>query len=400
MLNNKKLKTARLAAGFSQDQTIRHLCSNGFEITKAALSYYENGKRTPGASVVRELAHIYGTSPSSFFKEEQPVQIDWYSYRASISRLGKREREEIQAFSEQKADRLMEIYNLVPSFRADFPKRKVVRTFDDADMVAEQLRQQWKIGIDAIESITQCFENHGALLLHYNNERTSAFDGLSAFVNKQFPLLIINSNVPVDRLRFDLAHELGHVLMDTSLLDDNKTEEKLAHRFASSFLVPPAIVIKELGNNRKNITLGELLLLKEKYGMSVSAWTYSAYTHGIITKSLFEQLFMEISRRGWRKKEPEVYKGNEIPARLQQTVLRLVAENVISAQRAIELFPDMTEILVNEGFSITSEPNKLRRMPLKKRSRILEKAAEKAVEAYTNDKSLTGFEENDFYEYK
>jgi hypothetical protein len=43
---------------------------------------------------------------------------------------------------------------------------------------------------------------------------------------------------------------------------------------------------------------------------------------------------------------------------------------------------------------------KLRKMLLKKRSRILEKAAEKAVEVYTNDKSLTGFEENDFYEYK
>jgi len=66
---NKKLKSARLAAGFSQDQTIENLREHGLDISKAALSYYENGKRTPGATMIRELARIYGTTAVSFLKK-------------------------------------------------------------------------------------------------------------------------------------------------------------------------------------------------------------------------------------------------------------------------------------------------------------------------------------------
>ncbi len=397
---DKKLKSARLAAGFSQDQIIDRLRENGLDITKAALSYYENGKRTPGASTVRELARIYAIPASSFFKEETAIQINWYSYRASASKLGKRERLEIEAFAEHNADRLMKIYNIVPSLKADVPKRKVVKTFKDADGVAEQLRVQWKLGLDAIESITQCLENHGIMLIHYDKIPTAAFDGLSALVNNKFPMLIVNSNVPVDRLRFDLAHELGHVLMDTSQVGDTKIEEKIAHRFASSFLVPPVVVKRELGHNRRNVTLAELLLLKEKYGMSVCAWAYSAYAHEIISKPLYELLIKIISKRGWRKEEPPVYKGNETPTRLQQTVLHLVAENVLTTQRALELFPIFEKILEYEGFIKTSKPERLRKMSISERAKELAKSAEQAAEWYADDKSLTGFQEDDFHDYK
>jgi Zn-dependent peptidase ImmA (M78 family) len=397
---NKKLKSARLAAGFSQDQTIENLREHGLDISKAALSYYENGKRTPGATMIRELARIYGTTAVSFFKEDPSIQINWYSYRASFSKLGKRECLEIETFSEQRAARLMEIFSLVPLFKADFPKRRVVLSFEDADNVAAQTRNQWKLGLDAIESITQCLENHGALLIHYDKAPISAFDGLSAIVNNQFPLLIVNSNVPVDRLRFDLAHELGHVIMDTSQADTIKMQEKIAHRFASSFLVSPEIVKKELGNNRRNVTLAELLVLKEKYGMSVGAWAYSAYAHGIISKALYELLFKTLSIRGWRKEEPAVFKGNEIPTKLKQTALRLVAEGVLSVQKVIDLFPDLRETLECEGFTVTSEPGRFRKMPLNERTKELEKGAAQASEWYTTDKSLTGFQEDDFHDYE
>ncbi len=395
-----RLKSARLAAGFSQDQAISHLLEKGMEITKAALSYYENGKRTPGASMVKELGRIYGATTTSFFKEEPSIQINWYSYRASSSKLKKRSRLEIEAFSEEKARRLMEIYGLVPSFNADFPKRRIVKTFEDADSTAQQIRLQWKLGLYAIESITQCLENHGAMLIHYDRAPTSAFDGLSASINNRFPLLIVNSNVPVDRLRFDLAHELGHVLMDTSQICDSKKEEKIVHRFASSFLVPPAVVEKELGVNRRNITLSELLLLKEKYGMSVCAWAYSAFTHGIIAKSLYEQLFKILSAKGWRKNEPQVYKGNETPTRLQQTVLRLVAEGALTPQKVLELFPDLAKTLENEGFMINSKAGRSRKLSLSERTKELEKGADIAAELYKTDKSLTGFHEDDFHDYK
>ncbi len=397
---NKKLKSARLAASFSQDQVIARLQEQGCGITKTALSYYENAKRTPHASMVRELAHIYGTTPAALFNEESESQIEWYSYRASLYRLGKRKREAIESYAKEKASKLMKIYTLVPSFKADFPKRAIVRRIEDSDYVAQQLRLHWKLGLDPIESVTHCFENHGAIVIKYSEEPMSMFDGLSAVVNKQFPLLIINSQVPADRLRFDLAHELGHILMDCSGITDDKEAERMAHRFASSFLVPPTVVKKELGDNRRNVTLSELLLLKEKYGMSVGAWVYSAFTHGVIEQSLFKKLFKNLSLKGWRKSEPGVFKGNETPSKLQQTALRLIAEGALSAQEAIDLFPELKNILECEEFPIETAPGRLRKMPLWERNKELEKSTEKAVDIYKTNVALTAFDVGDFYDYK
>jgi hypothetical protein len=134
--------------------------------------------------------------------------------------------------------------------------------------------------------------------------------------------------------------------------------------------------------------------------MSVGAWAYSAYAHGIISKALYELLFKTLSIRGWRKEEPAVFKGNEIPTKLKQTALRLVAEGVLSVQKVIDLFPDLRETLECEGFTVTSEPGRFRKMPLNERTKELEKGAAQASEWYTTDKSLTGFQEDDFHDYE
>ncbi|MDA3926451.1 MAG: ImmA/IrrE family metallo-endopeptidase [Kiritimatiellae bacterium] len=163
--------------------------------------------------------------------------------------------------------------------------------------LASDLRKRWNLGNGPIDSVTQCFEAHGILIVHYNKEPTISFDGLSARINKKYPLVIVNNTVPVDRLRFDLLHELGHILMDAD--GDDKMGENLAHRFASSFLVPPEKVTKELGEHRRNLTLSELLLLKEKYGLSVAAWLYAASAHSVINRAQSKRLWNQLDERGW-----------------------------------------------------------------------------------------------------
>ena len=49
---------------------------------------------------------------------------------------------------------------------------------------------------------------------------------------------------------------------------------------------------------------------------------------------------------------------------------------------------------------LSQGPGRLRKMAPAKKCKILEKAAEEAAEDYRTDKSLSGFEENDFYEYE
>lgn len=397
-MNLERLKQARLATGLSMDGVVDKLAQQGRNVTKAAVSNYEKGKRLPNAAIIRDLAKIYGVT-STYFFETPTAEVEWFSFRAKSS-LGQRKREAIQAFSCKEAERYMQICDLLPqSFVVDFPKRIPVTTNREAEECAAAVRQRWNLGQDPVESVTQCLENHGALVVHYNREPTTSFDGLSGRVNNRHPLLIVNSNVPVDRLRFDLLHELGHTLMDSSSVPGD--EENLAHRFASSFLVPPEKVKAELGETRRKLTLAELLLLKEKYGLSAAAWLYSAGAQGIINQTLKNALWKQLSIRGWRKEEPDVFKGNEEPTKLRQSAFRAVSERLMGARRAARLFPELESQLIEEGLLVYSEAELIRQFPPAERKKALQAAAEQMAKHYKNDSELTAFEtlgEGDIHE--
>ena len=57
-------------------------------------------------------------------------------------------------------------------------------------------------------------------------------------------------------------------------LRPNVDEEKAAHRFAAAFLAPAECVRSEVGERRSRISIEELLLLKQRFGMSMQACAY------------------------------------------------------------------------------------------------------------------------------
>ncbi len=394
----ERIRQGRLAAGLTQDETVERL---GRCITKATLSHYENGKRTPDARVLKALGEVFGVRPQWFIRAPG-AEIEWHAFRSRTS-LGTREREMIQLLAQRRAEDYMEVWSLFPGEKGpDFPERRKVCTDKEADAVAVNLRTRWALGEDALESVTQCLENQGALIVHYAGGAGKNFDGLSATVSGRHPLLIVTGKAPVDRLRFDLLHELGHVLMDTSEVGGGK-EERLVHRFASSFLVPPAVVRRELGQNRRSLTLSELLLLKEKYGMSVAAWTATAKLHGIISDALYRRLWVELGRRGWRKKEPDVFQGNEQPALLRQMVLRAVSENLMGAKRAVEIVPAVRAQLHSEGFLTESRARELAGLSLAERRKQMRRAAVSMAADYERGGALADaleYEGDAPYEYE
>lgn len=398
---SKRIRQARLAAGLSLDECVERLKSKNFSITKPALSQYENGKRRPNPTVLLKLSEIFSLPASWFLGTATDCTMKWYSYRAQIS-LGKATRESIKAYAALEAEKRAFVYSLFPeSVKANFPQRKKISSIPDSDSFAADLRKRWNLGTGPLESVTQTLEIQGAMIVHYNGQQTAKFDGMSAIVNDIWPMLIINPDVPVDRLRFDLTHELGHIIMDTYSLGSTKEEESAAHRFASSFLLPPPSLKKELGTKRHNLSLHELLLLKEKFGISVSASLYAARTHGIITERLFVKLRKELSIRGWRKKEPDVFCGNEKPARMRQLLTRAVAENLITLGKVSAFFPDIAEELKGEFPAVVVEGRgeMLRKLPKAQRDAILLKAAENAAKEYCKNADLIADDDHGYYEY-
>lgn len=148
----------------------------------------------------------------------------------------------------------------------------------------------------------------------------------------------MNSDMPDDRCRFSIAHELGHLMMDCRTVSP-KEEEKLANRFAGAFLVPSEVAKQELGEKRKRLDIEELKLLKTKHGLSMLGWVHRAYDLDIIDKGHFNTLYKLFVSRGWRKTEPSAYVGHETPMRLKQMTLRAVAEGIITPGKAASLCP-------------------------------------------------------------
>ena len=94
-------------------------------------------------------------------------------------------------------------------------------------------------------------EAHGVLVIITDVSEMDKFDGLQAKVAEQ-PVVVVSSNWPGDRQRFTLAHELGHLLLDSRLTSELDSE-KACNRFASAFILPAVSIRRYLGEKRHNL---------------------------------------------------------------------------------------------------------------------------------------------------
>ncbi|MFB9984973.1 ImmA/IrrE family metallo-endopeptidase [Mesorhizobium kowhaii] len=114
------------------------------------------------------------------------------------------------------------------------------------------------------------------------------------------PYVFLISQKSAERSRFDAAHELGHLVLHKHAAPNGLEAEKQANEFAAAFLMPEG-PLRAVGR----ITgLPKVVELKRAWSVSVAAMTYRLHELGLVSKWTYQQLFMEISRRGWRTDEP------------------------------------------------------------------------------------------------
>jgi len=215
-----RIQQARLASGLSLSDVAERLRAGGIRITKAALSNYERGKRRPAPDVLRGLGRALGVA-SAYFIREPAAAVEWLAFRRT-TRLGVRQMETIKAHAQMAAERATALFDLLPNAAPiTFPERRRVETLEEVDRAAAELRSEWGLGDAPIECVCRTAEDNGAVVVPFEREETTAFDGLSGSVNGHRPLLTVNTAMPTDRLRFNLAHEIGHhVLAPGDLTDD------------------------------------------------------------------------------------------------------------------------------------------------------------------------------------
>jgi Zn-dependent peptidase ImmA (M78 family) len=165
-----------------------------------------------------------------------------------------------------------------------------------------------------------------------------SFEGLSAWVNdNEFPVVVINRNMSVERIRFTAMHELGHLLLNIPSELPDKEKEKICHRFANAMLLPKEALFEEVGNKRRGIALPELIAIKEQYGISVAAVLMRMRDLGIINNSYYKNFYISHISKDRQEEKLGGYKGVEESNRFMMLLNRAVAEEVVTMSRAAEL---------------------------------------------------------------
>ena len=280
-----RLREARLMMKLSMDKLAE---LTGGIITKQSISRYEKGIMRPKREAQRALAQALHISEA--YLEGTNVKIDIPMLRTtSNGNLNEEQLASIEAklsfWTEQYLTKEREA-----NYHASFENPLVgttVLSMEDAIHAADQLRRFWHCGDGPIVSILRLLERKGIKIL--SAELPDGVLGLSTWADEKHPLIVLDlrpGKDSVERLRFTAAHELAHLLLTIPVIDseDNKRiVEKRCDMFASFFLLPKSTFIEEMGGtHREGVTVGEMIDIKEQYGLSLQALIIEARDYGII----------------------------------------------------------------------------------------------------------------------
>jgi Zn-dependent peptidase ImmA (M78 family) len=227
--------------------------------------------------------------------------------------------------------------------------------------VAANTRKYWGLGNGPISNMALLLENNGVIIMRTNlfSPALDAFSTWSTIDNTPYMILGSDKGSPT-RSRFDAAHELGHLILhrnvDESKLNNThlfKLIEQQANCFASAFLVPP----EALAEDYAVPTLDALLLLKERWRVSVGMLIMTIANLGFITEEYERRLWINYNRRGWRKSEPREDRiPTEPPVLLERACRLLIRERVKTAQEILNEIPlseaDIEELMNLENGSL------------------------------------------------
>ncbi len=285
---------------------------------QGTLSKYETGMLEPVPDVVGELATALGFPSSFFYQSDRPYGFPPYHFRKrkklSAKTLGRVSAEMNIRRMHVKQLCLSFARNtnaLIPEIDPDEYHGKAKKPLTPED-VARMLREMWMLPRGPIPNMVELLEDHGAVVIPCDFG-TDLLDALSQRVDGMPVLIYVNVNAPADRLRLTLAHELGHMILHTTTLQDDDKMEEEADAFAGAFLLPAEDVKPQL---RRGLDLRHVANMKLYWKVSMAAIAVRADRLGLVTPYQTKSFFIEMSRLGYRKREP-----NE-PPREESKILR------------------------------------------------------------------------------
>ncbi len=395
-----RLRAARLKAGLSLEDLAQNL---GGIVTRQAIAKYEKGLISPSPEVLKKLSQVLEIPPPPDIPEEIPersvfkvsklrnnflLQIHHglpedtsfildkapptgFSYeeefpacsrRASYLRetwpeltqegelelrpepqLPRKKQVALRIILSEKMKNYLWLEKLLRQEKAYEPPFSLsIQNVEDAELAAEKLRQCWDLGTGAVTNLMTFLEEKG--IKSFILQGLEKIESLCGFYHQQ-PFIAVENNLPVDRLRFRAAAEIGQILFGLS----NETKViKLYNRFAAAFLLPAKIMEEYFLPVGRKIAFSELAEIKLRYGVSLQAIMRRALDLKLVTERRFRSFREMMTERGWLWREPVDYPGEEKPSRFRRLIYYAVSSEILDTARAAALAEITPEELKKE----------------------------------------------------
>jgi len=292
-VNQELVTLARQSRGLTQDG-LRKLTG----IQQWNISKIESGLRQPTESELHRLAEALDY-PETFFTQhwrpEGPGVTEYYHRKRQ--RATAKQLDRIYAIAAIQQHNVATLLRSAEVGNVAFPSFPLDEYDEDAAATAGKVRAVWNLPRGPVHDLTGLIESPGGIVLQCDFQ-TRHVDGFSRRPATGPPIFYMSDNLPPDRWRWTLSHELGHVVMHTV---PNPEMEDQANLFASAFLMPA----REIKQDLWNLSFENLSRLKIKWKVSVQALIMRAYSLNVITDSRRRYLFMQWSKAGNRTREPE-----------------------------------------------------------------------------------------------
>jgi Zn-dependent peptidase ImmA (M78 family)/DNA-binding XRE family transcriptional regulator len=269
-------------------------------IEQSMLSRLENGLAEAREEILVRASDVYDM-PISFFFLTDPI----YGAPVSVHPMWRRKADvsgrEMDAVIAELNIRVIHLRRLLEGAEyvhaTDVP-RLDIEDYGSPESIAGILRAHWKVPAGPIRDLTLLVERAGIIVAHSPLSGAS-ISGVTFATPGMPPLIVLNSDQPADRLRFTLAHELGHMVMHRFPTPNMEDE---ANNFASALLLPANEISSYFFGRR--IDLGFLAALKTEWKVSMQSLLMRATSLGFVSDNQAQYLWRQISARGFRLREP------------------------------------------------------------------------------------------------
>lgn len=305
----KRLTESREAVAMSMS-ALAEQC----DLSPAAISAFESARRKPSGETVRVLAQKLGV-PFRYLVKERPFPVvaeGAVFFRSTATARTRREQKrrsrlarwsyEVSAWIDKYVD--LPVSNLPEPESLGIPKSGEYDE-EDIEQAAYSLREYWKLTMGPIPQLIDLLEANGVFVVR-QDLKNRKLDAFSQIINGR-PMVFLGNTTSAVRSRFDAAHELAHLLLHQQLSQEDISEptilkriEQEANLFAAAFLLPEQTLAQEL----YGLTLGSFQILKKRWLVSMQALIYRCQQIGALDAEQARSLFIQISSKGWRTKEP------------------------------------------------------------------------------------------------